>query len=240
MARSGLRMMPTFPSPSLKFRTVSFPQYGFKVGLSDGAFPNHAQYHVVQFASVLRALRFRRRTPRTVPRDAVRLSTSVRAAFAALSGSYPGHPGFYFQASGELVTLLAAGYNYDSPWTVLSVGLAPTGMTSSLAALQPFLDEPHDASVRNPMLDELHQPFVGKTIEKAANVHIEHPVHVLRQQSGVERIQRIMLASPRPESVRETQKVGFVDSVQHLDGRTLDDLVLQHGNSERPLPPIRL
>src|SRR5262249_41376896 len=39
MARTGLRMMPTFPSPPLKFRTVSFPQYGFKVGLSKGAFP---------------------------------------------------------------------------------------------------------------------------------------------------------------------------------------------------------
>jgi hypothetical protein len=34
MARSGLRMMPTFPSPSLKFRTVGFPQYGFKASLS--------------------------------------------------------------------------------------------------------------------------------------------------------------------------------------------------------------
>ena len=33
MARTGLRMMPTFPSSPLKFRTVSFPQYGFKVGL---------------------------------------------------------------------------------------------------------------------------------------------------------------------------------------------------------------
>ena len=39
MARTGLRMMPTFPSPSLKFRTVSFPQYGFKASLSDRAFP---------------------------------------------------------------------------------------------------------------------------------------------------------------------------------------------------------
>jgi hypothetical protein len=38
-ARSGLRMMPTFPPSPLKFRTVSFPQYGFKVGLSKGAFP---------------------------------------------------------------------------------------------------------------------------------------------------------------------------------------------------------
>ena len=30
--------MPTFPSPSLKFRTAGFPQYGFKVGMSNGTF----------------------------------------------------------------------------------------------------------------------------------------------------------------------------------------------------------
>jgi len=272
MARSGLRMMPTFPSPSLKFRTAGFPRYGFKVGISGGAFP--IDRHVARFASVLRALRFHRRIPRTAPRDGARLSTSVRAAFTALpqgsslrpgfcspdhhhltdpirptrhlaalslpsklyatsllcrffrprlttTGSRlsmpflldmppsttpgsskpqcsslatptwafalaergsalpstlqsasrrpeisglpgslllrpvkllapctdltrisPSHRGFYFQASDELVALLAAGYNYDSPWTVLSVGLTPTGMTSSLAALQPFLDQP--------------------------------------------------------------------------------------------------
>jgi hypothetical protein len=50
MALIGLRMMPTFPSPPLKFRTASFPRYGFKAGLSDEAFP------VVWFAIVLRAL----------------------------------------------------------------------------------------------------------------------------------------------------------------------------------------
>jgi hypothetical protein len=38
MARTGLRMMPTFPSPSPKIRTVSFPQYGFKASLSGRAF----------------------------------------------------------------------------------------------------------------------------------------------------------------------------------------------------------
>jgi len=31
--------MPTFPLPSLKFRTAGFPQYGFKAGVSDSAFP---------------------------------------------------------------------------------------------------------------------------------------------------------------------------------------------------------
>ncbi len=40
MARTGLRMMPTFPSPPLKFRTAGFPRYGFKASLSDPAFPD--------------------------------------------------------------------------------------------------------------------------------------------------------------------------------------------------------
>ena len=40
MARTGLRMMPTSPSPSLKFRTAGFPRYGFKASLSGRAFPN--------------------------------------------------------------------------------------------------------------------------------------------------------------------------------------------------------
>jgi hypothetical protein len=45
-----------------------------------------------------------------------------------------GHRGFYLQAPDESVTLLAAGYNYDSHWTVLSKGLSPFGMTTSVAA----------------------------------------------------------------------------------------------------------
>ena len=36
--------------------------------------------------------------------------------------------------SDESVTLLAAGYDYDSHWTVLSMGLSPFGMTASVAA----------------------------------------------------------------------------------------------------------
>jgi hypothetical protein len=40
MARTGLRMMPTSPSPPLKFRTAGFPQYGFKASMSDAAFLN--------------------------------------------------------------------------------------------------------------------------------------------------------------------------------------------------------
>jgi hypothetical protein len=43
------RMMPTFPSSSLKFRTAGFPRYGFKAGISGVAFPVH------WFAIALRA-----------------------------------------------------------------------------------------------------------------------------------------------------------------------------------------
>jgi len=38
MARTGLRMMPTFPLSPLKLRTAGFPRYGFKASLSDGIF----------------------------------------------------------------------------------------------------------------------------------------------------------------------------------------------------------
>jgi hypothetical protein len=255
--------MPTFPLPSLKFRTAGFPQYGFKAGISDRAFPFDASSHrTVCHCPSCSPLPSS--DPRSVPGDVARWSTSVRAAlplyprgprsrpgcavplhphlrphpphsqahpdFTALrlirnafavrtaprrppsgstlslsflpnmppsttpgrsetgwfqscgfdiglrhvmSGSAlptillsasrragfselhwfafaaacqvarplcrsdqnsSGHRDFYFQASDESVTLLAAGYNYDSYWTVLSMGLSPIGMTTSVAA----------------------------------------------------------------------------------------------------------
>src|SRR6267378_3857541 len=108
------------------------------------------------------------------------------------------------------------------------------------AGSQPFLDEPHDAPVCNPVLNELHKPFVGKPIEKAFDVQIKHPVHFSRQQPRVERIQRLMLASPWPEPIRKPEKVRFVDSIQHLDRRALDDFVFQRRDPERSLPPVGL
>src|SRR5467141_2143340 len=108
------------------------------------------------------------------------------------------------------------------------------------AGVQPFLDQPHDAPICNPMLNELHKPFVGKSIEKALDVQIEHPVHFLRQQSGVERVQRLMLAAPWSEPVRKIEKASFVDGIQHLDRRALDAFVFQRRDPERSLPPVGL
>jgi hypothetical protein len=57
MARTGLRMMPTFPWLPLKSRTAGFPQYGFKAGISDGPSCRSRVLRIVQFASALRATR---------------------------------------------------------------------------------------------------------------------------------------------------------------------------------------
>src|SRR5467141_604427 len=104
------------------------------------------------------------------------------------------------------------------------------------AGVQPFLDQPHNAPICDPVLHELHKPFVRKTIEKGSDVQIKHPVHFLRQQSRVQRIQRLMLTAPWSEPVRKIEKVRFIDGIQHLDRRTLDDFVFQRRDSERSLP----
>jgi len=108
------------------------------------------------------------------------------------------------------------------------------------ASGQPFLNQPHNALVPDSVLDEFHQPLVGQASEEVTNVGVEHPVHLLRRDTDRERVQRLMRAAPRSESVRESEKVFFVDGVHHLDDRTLDDFVFQRRDSERPLPPIRL
>ena len=56
----------------------------------------------------------------------------------------------------------------------------------------------------------------------------------------VERVQRVVLAAPRSEPVREAEEVRLVDGVQHLDRGPLDDLVFQRGHAERSLPPVGL
>src|SRR5260370_10096547 len=66
------------------------------------------------------------------------------------------------------------------------------------------------------------------------------PVHLPLLDPDRQRIQRIMLAAPRPEPIGETEKVLLVHGVQHLNHRPLDNLVLQRGDAARPLPPVRL
>jgi hypothetical protein len=90
------------------------------------------------------------------------------------------------------------------------------------------------------MFEEPHHPSMIERVEKRLDVGVEHPVHPSLVEPTPECIQRLMLTAPRPESIREAEKVRFIDRRQHRDHRLLDDLVLQRGNAQRPLCPIRL
>jgi predicted permease len=85
VARSGLRMMPTFPSPSLKFRKAGFPRSGFKASVSDRAFPSIREFVAAlglrpSFVLPASTVGF----PVLCRRNVARLSTAIRAATAAL------------------------------------------------------------------------------------------------------------------------------------------------------------
>ena len=62
----------------------------------------------------------------------------------------------------------------------------------------------------------------------------------LLQNAGVESVQRIVLATPRPEPIGEADEVLLVDRLQHRHDRLLDDLVLQAPDAQRPLRAVRL
>ena len=96
MALIGLRMMPTFPSPPLKFRTVGFPQYGYKASMSVGAFQRSGE---VKSAPDIRS------TPRCLSPAFARIraanaswalsptrATPPRAAVQAALAAYPRGP----------------------------------------------------------------------------------------------------------------------------------------------------
>jgi hypothetical protein len=95
------RGVPVFSPPPLKFRTAGFPQYGFKAGRSDRAFPFDASSprtvcHCPSCSPLPSPV------PRSVPGDVVRWSTSVRAAAAALPQGPSLRTGFFCPAPSSL------------------------------------------------------------------------------------------------------------------------------------------
>ncbi len=108
------------------------------------------------------------------------------------------------------------------------------------AGVEPFLDQPQDPRIGNPLFDHLYQEFFIEVVEKALDVEIEHPVHFLPLQCHIQRVQRQMLTPPRPEPVRESPKVFLINCIEDRDHGVLNDLVLQRRDSQRSLFPVGL
>src|ERR1700704_3688550 len=69
-------------------------------------------------------------------------------------------------------------------------------------------------------------PLVADRIEEPGNVGVQYPVHPRVADPDGAGVQCIMRTASGPEPVREPEEIFLVDRVQHLDHRTLDDLVL--------------
>ena len=79
-----------------------------------------------------------------------------------------------------------------------------------------------------------------KGIKEPTNVSVEHPAHLLRNQSHRQCIQRLMRTAPWPEPVRESEKVLLIDGSYRLGDGSLHDLILQNWDSNRPLTAVAL
>src|SRR4030081_251784 len=90
------------------------------------------------------------------------------------------------------------------------------------------------------MFQETDQPLLANLIEERSDVGVQDEAHLVAVHPDTERIQRVMRATPWPESIREPEEVFLVDRVQQCDYRPLDNLVLEGCDRERTLPAIRL
>ncbi|MCY1297061.1 hypothetical protein D9M70_464850 [compost metagenome] len=104
--------------------------------------------------------------------------------------------------------------------------------------LKPFADKSEHAPVCNPVSQKHQHPLVIDLIKERRDVRIQYPVHLLALERDRQRIQRIVLATPRPKPIRESQEVFFIDRIQNGNDCLLYDLVLQRGNTQRTLPAV--
>jgi len=107
------------------------------------------------------------------------------------------------------------------------------------AGPQPFLNQAKDPSIPDPMLEKLNHPFVRERPVAITNVGIQHPIHLLPRDPDPQRIQRIMRATPRSKSIREPQKILFINLTEDPAHRMLNDFVLQGRYAQWPLSSVR-
>src|SRR3954453_7897322 len=76
------------------------------------------------------------------------------------------------------------------------------------------------------------------SIEEPGNIGVQNVVHLSAVDPDVERVQRIVLAAARAESVAEPEKFLLVDHIQKRRGGPWANLVLKGRDCQRALPPV--
>ena len=97
-----------------------------------------------------------------------------------------------------------------------------------------------DAAVGHPMLNELHRPLVAQVVIEAADVRIEHPVHLLPLNTHTQCVQRLMWAATGTEPRRKALEVDLINLIEDRHHGLLNDFVLQRRDTQRALPSVSL
>jgi hypothetical protein len=111
--------------------------------------------------------------------------------------------------------------------------------TRSPSSIKPLADKAVYTTITDAVFDKAHQPLVTDRIEESRDIGVHYPVHLRAGNPNGKSVQRIMLAAPRSEPIREPEEIFFVDCVQHFHHSPLNDFIFQRSDAQRALPPIR-
>ena len=123
------RMMPTFPPSPLKFRTAGFPQSGFKVGISGGAFPSTTSPSCCAVCLRPSCTPLPASYPRSEPRGAVRWRTSVQAAVPLCPRGPRSSPGYSVPDHHHLIGPMRPTHRH--------ISISPTRLIRAALAVRP-------------------------------------------------------------------------------------------------------
>jgi hypothetical protein len=86
----------------------------------------------------------------------------------------------------------------------------------------------------------MNQGALCSRVQEPGNIGVQNVVHLSAVDPDMERIQRIVLAAARAESIAEPEEFLLLDRIQQRSGGPLDNFVLKGGDCQRTLPPIGL
>jgi len=78
----------------------------------------------------------------------------------------------------------------------------------------------------------MNQGALCSTFQEPGNIGVQNVVHLSAVDPDMERVQRIVLAAARAESIAEPEEFLLVDRIQQRSGGPLDNLVLKGGDCQ--------
>ena len=164
-----------------------------------------------------------------VTEDKITIRHSIPISGSPGGGPDPSKPGNGGPEDGSY--LLRSG-RHDSPLRGPPLRIAQLARLHH-SGVQPLPNRSSYHSVSHPSVQKAPQVPPIHAAEEVLDVQVDYPATSELHQPLPKHIQRLVSATPRPESVRAIQKVLLVHRLQHHQHRALEDFVLQRRDANR-------